>query len=246
MINSYVRMRNRTGRNRISIKYRTNDQITKGDVMDNNSTTNLKHIIDLTGDPMPVIWKQKGYNVEIEKHVGEGLLELDPTRLQLYLSQNQQGMVSQPKRFPCLSEGYAATREWVGKLMTGRDLLKELEENKIPVLNACVLDYLLLHPELIPNEWKVDFPGEWKPEYWGVQQKQIVFWGTIYRGDKSFHNPGGKLYVRCLMYRHNHIDQNLNRWETFELALNDKWGVGRCTSSFGIDQPAAILAPLQP
>lgn len=214
--------------------------------MDNNTTTNQKHIIDLAGDPMPAMWKKEGYeHIEIEKHVGEGLLELDPTRLQLYLSSHQQGMVSQPKRFPCLSEGYAATREWVGKTMAGRDLLKELEENKIPVLNDCVLDYLLLHPELIPDDWKVDFPGEWKNEYWGVQQKQIVFWGTIYRGDKSFHNPDGKLYVRCMTYNHNPFAKDLCGWRTFELDLNDKWGIGNCRSSFGTTRPAAILAPLQ-
>lgn len=199
--------------------------------MSNNIATNQKHIVNLSGDPMPEKWKKNG--VEIEKHVGEGLLELDPTRLQLYLSSNQQGMVYQQRRFPSLSEGYAGMHELVGKTMTGRDLLKELEENKVPVLNACVLDYLLLHPELIPDDWKVDFPD--------AQQKHIVFWGTIYRGYKTGNNPDGVLYVRCMMYRPNPYGRDPSVWHTFEIKLNDKFGVGRYQSSFGITRPAAIL-----
>lgn len=43
------------------------------------------------------------------------------------------------------------------------DLRKELNRS---VMNANVLDYLLAHPELIPESWK---------------SKNIYFWGTIYR-----------------------------------------------------------------
>jgi len=47
------------------------------------------------------------------------------------------------------------------------------------VLNASVLDYLLAHPELIPEEWK---------------GKNICFWGTILR------DPHNKLIVRHLFF----------------------------------------------
>lgn len=46
-----------------------------------------------------------------------------------------------------------------------------------PVYNACMLDYWLAHPEIIPAECK----GKW-----------TYFWDTIYRGSR------GGLCVRCL------------------------------------------------
>jgi hypothetical protein len=46
-------------------------------------------------------------------------------------------------------------------------------------LSANVLDYLLAHPESIPEDWK----GKW-----------VYFWGTIYR------NADGSLYVRFLFW----------------------------------------------
>lgn len=46
-------------------------------------------------------------------------------------------------------------------------------------LNANVLQYLLEHPDLIPEEWK---------------EKWVYFWGTILR------RPSGSLYVRCLYW----------------------------------------------
>jgi hypothetical protein len=59
----------------------------------------------------------------------------------------------------------------------GNDLRKELANQ--PVFNANILDYLLAHPELIPEEWK---------------GKYIFFWGTIYR------YSDGNLYVRGLCW----------------------------------------------
>ena len=46
-------------------------------------------------------------------------------------------------------------------------------------MNANVLDYLLAHPELIPEDWK---------------NKYVFFWGTIYR-----YSSGG-LCVRYLCW----------------------------------------------
>ena len=92
----------------------------------------LKHIVDLAGDCMPKDWKSNGW--KIEKHVVNGTLELDPSQLKLHFLPNQKD----------------------SKVIEGNKLLKELEKNKVPVLNACVLDYLLLHPELIPAPSRAD------------------------------------------------------------------------------------------
>ncbi len=88
----------------------------------------------------------------VEKHDKGGLWKWDLKKISLYLSKKQK-----------------KSHE------VGNDLRKVLA--KMPVLNANVLDYLLAHPELIPEEWK---------------GKAIFFWGTIYR------NSGGNLYVRYL------------------------------------------------
>jgi len=50
------------------------------------------------------------------------------------------------------------------------------------VYNANLLDYLLAHPELIPDSWK---------------GKAVFFWGKIYRVSS------GRLYVRYLFF-HGH------------------------------------------
>ena len=67
------------------------------------------------------------------------------------------------------------TKEQKKSYEVGNEIRKKLEGKS--VLNANVLDFLLAHPELIPEEWK---------------GKAIFFWGTIYRGS------AGNLYVRCL------------------------------------------------
>ncbi len=64
-----------------------------------------------------------------------------------------------------------------GKSIVGHELKKLLEGQ--PVLPANVLDYLLAHPELIPDAWK---------------GKYLYFWGTIYR------DSDGSLCVRCLYW----------------------------------------------
>jgi hypothetical protein len=88
----------------------------------------------------------------VEEHKKGGLWKWNP-EISLYLSKKQEK----------------------GKVIGGNDLRKELANQ--PVLNANVLDWLLAHPGLIPEEWK---------------SKAIFFWGTIYR------NSDGHLYVRCL------------------------------------------------
>lgn len=83
------------------------------------------------------------YGWIIEEHrAGDPSLEWDPTKLALYLEEGQQTGVVQ-----------------------GTELREKLKGKAI--LNATLLDYLLAHPELIPDDWK---------------GKAIFFWGTIYRG----------------------------------------------------------------
>lgn len=90
-----------------------------------------------------------------KSHKKDGIFEWTPARVRLYFSEHQRD----------------------GKSHRGIDIRKELASE--PVLNANVLDFLLAHNELIPEEWK------------GMK---IYFWGTIYVGS------GGGLLVRCLYY----------------------------------------------
>lgn len=90
----------------------------------------------------------------VEEHKKGGMFKFNPEKISLYLSKKQKkGSIS------------------------GHDLRKELADK--PVMNAKVLDYLLDHPELIPEEWK---------------GKYIFFWGTIYR------RSDGRLGVRYLYW----------------------------------------------
>jgi hypothetical protein len=92
-------------------------------------------------------------NWKVEEHKKGGQLKFDPAKFFLYLSKKQE-------------EGR----------IVGDDLRKELANRS---LNANVLDYLLAHSWLIPEEWK---------------GKYIFFWGTIYRDSDS------RLYVRYLCW----------------------------------------------
>lgn len=109
--------------------------------------TQTQYIVDC--DAAPLI--PNGW--EKEDHKKGGQLTLDMTKIRLHFSSKQQN----------------------GGYIEGNKLRKELASE--PILNANVLDYLLAHPELIPEEWK---------------GKCVFFWGTIYRGS------GGVLAVRCL------------------------------------------------
>lgn len=109
----------------------------------------------------------------IEEHRQGGQLEWNPEKIQLYLSEIQ--------KTGCIS---------------GTELRKELTSK--PVLNACVLDYLLANPHLIPKEWKRNI---------------IFFWGTVYR------NRRGGLYVRYLYW-------NGGKWGCSGSLLGGGWDSG--------------------
>ncbi len=98
-------------------------------------------------------------NMVVVSHRKGGRFAWDPERVGLFLSAGQKS----------------------GQV-TGRQLLPDLEEQQ--VLNACVLDYLLANPELIPEDWK---------------DKYVYFWGTIYRGALTVKYQ----FVRCLRWDQN-------------------------------------------
>jgi hypothetical protein len=90
----------------------------------------------------------------VEEHRKGGLYKFNGSKIPLYLSMKQKkGTIS------------------------GHKLRKELVSQY--TLNANILDYLLAHLDLIPEDWK---------------DKYIFFWGTIYR------NFDGYLFVRCLRW----------------------------------------------
>jgi hypothetical protein len=99
----------------------------------------------------------------LESHKKHGHLDLDQVNILLYLSPEQDN----------------------NKHIQGEELQKGLENQ--PVLNANVLDYLLVYQELIPESWK---------------DKAVCFWGTIYR-DCNY-----KLAVRCL-----HLNNKRYSWD---------------------------------
>ena len=109
----------------------------------------IGHVIDCDVDPFVPD------DWKVESHKKDGSFEWDLAKFKLHLSPNQKD----------------------GKCIEGNKLKEELEKEL--TLNANVLDYLLAHTELIPEEWK---------------GKYIYFWGTIYRGSD------GALYVRYLYW----------------------------------------------
>jgi hypothetical protein len=107
------------------------------------------HIIDCDADPVT----PDGWTVE--EHRRGGMFAFGPAKVALHLSDRQKN----------------------GGTVRGNALRKELASR--PVLNANVLDWLLAHPERIPEEWK---------------GKAVFFWGTVYRARH------GNLYVRFLFW----------------------------------------------
>lgn len=109
-------------------------------------------------------------NWTVESQIGTGKIDLAKVKLELHLEPEQR----------------------TGRI-EGNKLREKLSTN---VLNANVLDYLLEHPHLIPEDWK---------------GKVVYFWGTIYRGS------GGRLCVRYLVF-------GGGRWRADGRWLDDDWG----------------------
>lgn len=107
----------------------------------------MEYSVDL--DAPPVV--PDGWKVESYQKGGQ--FKWDPTKVELYLDADQQN----------------------GKTIEGKKLRKKLESKDS--FNANLLDFLLAHPELIPESWK---------------DKCVFFWGTVCR------RADGYLCVRYL------------------------------------------------
>jgi hypothetical protein len=111
------------------------------------------NIIDCRQASMPREWRDAGWKVEWHRNLGRQIWTPDAVRLHLAEEQKD------------------------GRIMRGDKLRKILESE--PVLTDNWLDFLLQHPEYIPESWK---------------GKAVFFWGTGYR------NPGGNLCIRYLYF----------------------------------------------
>lgn len=95
-------------------------------------------------------------------------------------------------------ELYQSKKQQTSKGIHGFDLERELYKlrERTIILNACVLDYLLDHQEIIPEEWK---------------GKNIHFFLTVYREiehDEDYETElKNTLFVRCLKW-----DESYSRW----------------------------------
>lgn len=109
--------------------------------------------------------------LKVESHRLGGTWAFNPDEIELFVTDEQK-------------------KGWV----KGLDIENELRGKQI--LNANVLDYLLAHPELIPENWK---------------GKYVCFWGTIYR------DSDGGLYVRYLYWSDG-------QWRWDDRWLDDDFG----------------------
>jgi hypothetical protein len=107
-----------------------------------------------------------GYNWTIERHIKGGKVRLERRGDNLYVDGKKIVL-------------HLVKRQTGNGVVQGYELRKELENGKLVLLNANILDYLLDHPEMIPDSWK---------------GKAIFFWGTVYR------SSDGDLRVRCLYW----------------------------------------------
>jgi hypothetical protein len=124
-------------------------------LLGNAEITQVTHFIDCDKDPVIPYG-----DWTIADHQKQGSWTWNPSEVSLYLTdQQKKGTIR------------------------GDELCNELTDKK--VLNVCVLDYLLEHPQLIPESWKKDEEGN---------TRFIFFWGTIYR------NSDGDLCVGYLFW----------------------------------------------
>jgi len=137
-------------------------------------TTAIEHLIDCDANPFNP-WANDGFT--IEEHQKGGQWKFDPKQVEFFLSSDQKD----------------------GRVIKGNKLRKELAKKS--VFNANVLDYLLAHPELIPDEWKTDGNGN---------TRYIFFWGTVYR------DRDGILFVRYLYW-------DDGRWDWSYDWLDNDW-----------------------
>lgn len=158
------------------------------------------HVIDC--DVTPSI-PYEGYYIESHRKMGKW--KWNPHHVEL-LSLPEQG------------------RQDDGVYVSGEDLCKQIIVR--PALNACVLDYLLAHPHLIPDEWNA-----------------VLFWGTIYSRDKDKRVPGHKTYrhIRCIGRMPRTPNHPPGPWRSNLLWLGEDFGKGRRAAVLRETLPQHIL-----
>lgn len=126
----------------------------------------IDHVIDFDADAQPMPCPRESGTWEVFQHTRMGQFEFDPQKIRMY-------------RSPIMED-----QEWVRV----PQLHKEVK-NKDP-LNANFVDYLLAHPDAIPDEWKVFV--------------EIACFGTIYRcfveKGEGVVDPYSTYWVRCLYW----------------------------------------------
>lgn len=120
-----------------------------------------EHIVDLEKDPY--ISSVLLNNAKVDEHRGEGVVRIKKMNDGLYIDDRKIIL-------------YLSKKQIDGDCISGRELREKMSDK--PVVNANVLDFLLKHPELIPDDWKA---------------RCIFFWGTIYRDTLGWN-------VRCLVW----------------------------------------------
>lgn len=123
----------------------------------------------------------------IEKHARVGKVTIEKRADGLYIDGKKVGL-------------YLSERQLNGQTIKGYELRTELDDK--PVLSASILDFLMAHPEFIPEDWKQDENGN---------IIFIYFWATIYR-------YFGRFRVRCLYWDdgawHEGYDWLVNGWDS--------------------------------
>jgi len=136
------------------------------------------HIVDCDTDPtIP-----SSRNWTIERHIKGGKVRLERRGDTLYVDGKKVIL-------------HLVKQQTGDRVIRGYELRKELDNSKLVLLNANLLDYLLERPELIPDAWK---------------GKMVFFWGTVHR------RSDGDLNVR-------YLDWYGGRWDWYYDWLGYGW-----------------------
>jgi len=133
------------------------------------------------------------YSGWVKEHRGTGMATLECRGGDLYLG-GRKVILYQPER------------QRSGKFVRGSELREEIVARE--VLNANVHAALFTHPQLIPEDWKVDEQG---------RTRIIDFWGTTYRLDASDETER----TICDLYFLN------GRWQRYYEGLIQQWTTQR-------------------
>lgn len=131
-------------------------------------------LIDLDASPLT----QEGRWGSVT-HIPQGALQWKPERALLYRTDTQ------------ISGRTGIRGKWIWKHVFN-----------LPTMNACAVDYFLLHQECIPEDW---------------QSFHLHFWGTIFRESK------GDEFVRGLVWKKG-------RWYEIDTLLDGYGWTARCAA----------------